>query len=304
MGEMFREVKRGLLMGFAAAGVMAGTPTCNDISPGYRERTEELAEQEEAAAEKAERYRNQCSDGRYDYDARCVQNLEQKLEAVRESVYPVFITVGYTIEGGSKPVSSDYVWKATGILLEGGHVISAGHLVKVAQEELLSGHPGGVVTAFKIKSIDMYAGGKSYSLKTEWAGIEDFTIMELAEPVELCLPSLHAAFGDAGRLEAGSLTYSFSAINIPNTKEGHITNPAQTDKKFPYSYIRQNRDPGDEYRSEYFVEGTVTKGGDSGGPVIAFLDGEPELAGIACTSGGEVLKIGIVRRALDAIHPE
>jgi hypothetical protein len=162
---------------------------------------------------------------------------------------------------------------------------------------------GGVVTEYSETSF-LNANGTIYPLEKAWTGSgdDDFTILKLTNPE----PGLHSAsirFGSAEYLANGSITYTFSAMNEPWIKEGHVFN-------------RENGNgiyDTDNY--EYFLEDTYVTHGDSGGPVIAFRDGVPELIGITCyytharcgqmlVREGGILKIDVVlERAGDILIP-
>ncbi|MDD4878638.1 MAG: serine protease [Candidatus Nanoarchaeia archaeon] len=259
MGERLRRLKKGAIASLAAIAMSSGIGFA--VPSDYNKTAEE--------ARQAYVYEHQDIDGLYDYDSECIPNLENILNEIKESTYEINNFVFYTVEGGIYAGSNMRIAGGSGILLDSGYIISAGHVIKNDLEDMVRS-TGGIITDYK-SSFFLAEEGKYHALEAVWTGSDedDFTILGMENPE----PSLHSAsirFGSAEYLANGSITYTFSAMNEPWIKEGHVFNAERG------IWNRDARDYG------YFLEDTYVTHGDSGGPVIAFRDGTPELIGITC----------------------
>jgi len=261
MGERLNKLKRGFLYGAAALGIMSssGFLINKDYNPAMEEARQEYI------------YTHQDRDGLYDYDNEMIGNLEEILAKYENSTVEINTFLAYDVQGGIRSGPYMDIFGGSGLALDNGYILSAAHVIKSEFEEMLNKKWGGVVTSFNI-SYFTPIGGVYYELEPVWTGTEDdFTLLRFKEEPQFSIPSVPFVPGDASKLMEGSITYSFSALNEPYAKEGHVLNPLY----------------GDEYGSEtreyeYFYEDTAVVPGDSGGPVIAFLDGEPQVVGVTC----------------------
>lgn len=259
MGERLRRLKKGAIASLAAIAMSSGIGFA--VPSDYSKAAEEARE--------AYTYEHQDIDGRYDYDSECIPNLEETLNEIKESTYEINNFVFYTVEGGINAGQKMQITGGSGILLDSGYLISAGHVIK-NDLEYMARSTGGIITHYN-SSFFLSVEGGYYPLEAVWTGHydDDFTILRLKEP-NMSLHSASIRFGSTDYLANRSITYTFSAMNEPWIKEGHVFN------KENGNGIHGNDNYG------YFLEDTYLTYGDSGGPVIAFRDGVPELVGITC----------------------
>lgn len=257
MGERLRRLKKGAIASLAAISMSSGIGFA--VPSDYNKAAED--------ARQAYIYEHQDIDGMYDYDSDCVPNLENILNEIKDSTYEIDSLVVYKADGGISPGTKILMAGGSALLLDNGYIISAAHVIKNDLEKMVW-QSGGVVTSYNETSF-LNANGILYQLEKAWTGSgdDDFTILKIKDPLQ----SLHSAsirFGSTEYLANGSITYTFSAINEPWIKEGHVFNRENGNSIYD----------NDNY--EYFLEDTYLTHGDSGGPVIAFRDGVPELIGI------------------------
>lgn len=286
MGERLKRFKRGLIGSIAALGIMS--------SSGF------LVRDNNISLERAvqEQYERQDIDGLYDYDTECIPNLDETLKSIRQSTYEVRIYMTYIVEGGNNPGLKMAGARGTGLLLKNGLILTASHVPSTKLEDLTDMDSGGVVSFYSADYV-IKIEGEEYKLNPVWTDDvwtkdEDFALMEFAEKPEQSLNYYQYEIGNSDKLLNGSVTYTFSAVNDPDIKEGHVI----------------NRERGCEWGysgyENYFFEDTYVAPGDSGGAVIAFLDGKPELVGITCymhyhtnfervrVIGGGIFKINMI----------
>ncbi|MDI6737549.1 MAG: serine protease [Nanoarchaeota archaeon] len=260
MGERLRRLKKGAISSLAAIAMSSGAGFC--IPSDYNKAAEE--------ARQAYIYEHQDSDGLYDYDAEMIGNLEEILAHYKNSTMEINTFLTYEVQGGVKSGTYKGIFGGSGLALDSGYILSAAHNIKPEFEEMLFKKTGGVVTSFSVRYFTPIENGYC-ELEPVWTGVEnDFTLLKFKNEPQFSIPAVHFVPGNSSNLVKGSITYSFSALNKPYVKEGNVLNPLY----------------GDEYggrfrRTEYFFVDTKVKPGDSGGIVIAFLDGKPQIVGIA-----------------------
>lgn len=275
---LLSSVKRGFLCSVAAIAMASASGFC--IKTDYSTLAEE-ARQEYI-------YTHQDSDGRYDYDAEMIGNLESILSEYQHSTREINTAIFYKTEGGINAGMHYALYGGSCLMLDNGYILTAGHVIEAEISDMVADKWGGVVKSFETEYY-MPINGIYYELKNEWDGSEDFALLRFVEEPPFSLPSMHFVPGDTDNLANGSITYTFSALNKPFTKEGHVYNAL-----FGSSWERQAN-------MEYFLENTDVNHGDSGGPVIAFLDGTPQLVGVTCymtyvtDNGSRVKKGGILK---------
>lgn len=272
MSSILAEIKKGILYGLGA-GIIAFNyiSGCNDTIGA-----EDNPDKPRIAV-------NQCSDGLYDNNTSCAETLEDILGSVEAGTYKLHTLVKYRVEGGKSSGRREYAWNSSCVLLESGYILAAGHAVSNERlEELLEENAGGAVTELEM-AFSININNESYPVNPVWTGDvwrnnEDFAILAFEAKPELSLPYFQFEAGNPEELEKGNITYTFTAINEPHRKEGHVSSP--------------NRG----IYNNYFNETTNIIRGDSGGPVIAFRDGVPELVGIIVRKNGDVLKANTITR--------
>lgn len=248
---------KGLLLGLIASLIGCNSAPSHNSS----------CEQQDLEG-KAEKFFAMCSDGEYDYDTRCIDYSTDPLGKINSSIYQIKISV--TIEMMPNFEVPVIEGNCSSTLLEGGYVLTAGHCIK---EESLLGQelfgflqmvPDGAYNIeFKLK-----ADEKEYGLEVISTGDNsDFGLLKLTEQADL--PYLPISFGDADQLRQGNEIYLYGFIDDKkvNLRQGIVA----------------TLDPEDEedgqIREGYFLI-AWGQSGDSGGPVIAFRDGNPEVVGI------------------------
>lgn len=244
-----------------------------------------------------EQYERQDIDGVYDYDTECVPNLEEILNEIRQSTYRVKAYMNIITEGGKEPGFYTLTAMGSGLLLENNRILTAAHVVSETLDRITEENSGEVITLYSVRYA-LYDGKKEYGLipvwtDDVWTQNEDFALLRFANEPEKQLHCFRYEIGNSDKLRNGSVTFTFSAVNYPDIKQGNIINN------------ERGCEWGCKTNENYFFEDTRVIPGDSGGPVIAFLDGKPQLVGITCyyrqyenleniiVMGGGILKINL-----------
>lgn len=263
--------KRALLGTILALGCqMAEAP-----APDYFEALRvQRAEQEEGKPRPIEEtFFAVCHDNDYDFDSRCIDFTHGQIAAAKNSVYQFNQTIEAEIFGMGETRDLDGI--CSSILLQEGHLLTAQHCVDL--------EPPWFVNILK-QDFSITYNRQKYALeKIALGGDTDIALFKVKEYEGL--PYLPFAIGDTDKITEGNLTYLFGYKGTPevHVREG-IVSAAE-----------------DTFLHGIFGEGhfLITNGvdrGDSGGLVMGFRDGMPEILGItlyryATEHAGGILKI-------------
>lgn len=264
-------MKRGALLGSVLALGLGCQMSLPDEPYSYREALSAAVEREEQAD--LERlvqvidsnrvgttapewmqggYFDMCRDGLYDDDTRCIYQRHQ--EIIDQSVYKMEIKFTYKTSNGDTEQAKG---SCSATLLEGGFVLTARHCTEY--EELdASG------TAYESEFM-LVRNGKRHEIKPIFRGSKDFAILKLKEEADL--PYFPYALGDTRDIQLGNFTWLFGCLDdaYSQLRTGVVT------KIEPHDY---------DFGSGFFLIENGISYGDSGGPVIGFRDGMPEMIGI------------------------
>lgn len=276
-------MKRGWLLGLGLS--LFG---CNSVT--IQEDNRQSLKAPMDLTEKAERFFAACENGKYDFDTRCVDFETGILGKIKDSVYRLDIRVKVELAPG---IELEAQGGCSATLLQGGYVLTAGHCT---DENMLLEEFSELP-----HTIDFSLASKEgrHGLEVIMQGQNsDFAILRLKEQADL--PYLPIALGNADQLVEGNEIYLYGFIDDEkvNLRQGIIATV----------------EPKDEFDGKvmdgYFLIAWLQKG-DSGGPVIAFRDGVPELVGIASyihtehLYSGAILKINkIMEEARCIIYSE
>jgi len=225
-----------------------------------------------------------CTDEEYDFDLRCVnkKSLKKYLEKAENGVYRISYIVTYLKDGKSMESMSS----GTGIMLQDGYVLASKHGLLpegVAKEEIIG------------KLILLYAGEDVHELKEVKLGNEDLALLQIKN--KTAFQNFPFEFGDSDKVKVGNIVYIIGNANDNGvcTRKGYV--------------VSKNDEINED--EDYFLIKSKVYDGDSGGAIIAFRDGLPELIGILDyrdiekdeknENRGGVLKINRILEELDGI---
>lgn len=238
-------------------------------------------------------------DGHYDNNTFLVNPQRMNLDRAMESLYPIRTVLRFKLEGGLK------VWersiKGTGIALFGKYLLTVEHVVSV---EKASATPYKDM-AFKVMKMDertyLEYGGRSYALERMVVDEEkDVALFRIPEGLKL--KSFPYRIGNSDDLRVGNFVYLIgNPMNFGiNVREGIVSSLKTPKAVSLVNSVAQNA----------FMVSNGLNPGDSGAPVIAIRDGNPELVGLAQGSFtasqrlGWVIGINVVTRLLKEKAPE
>ena len=216
----------------------------------------------------------QCHDNEFDFDSRCIDFTQGYLADAKEGVYLFNQDITADVFGEQRSVSLDGI--CSSILLKNGYLLTAQHCVDIESEL-----PFGVILQDQEFSISH--NGQKYALeKIAVGGDVDAALFKLKEQADL--PYVPFNFGDTDKVAEGNLVYLFgyTGLSDVNVRDGVIG-------------VREDTYSASETSGGYFLISNGAGSGDSGGLVVGFRDGIPEILGVLCyeyhTYAGGTLKM-------------
>ncbi|MBU2637652.1 MAG: serine protease [Nanoarchaeota archaeon] len=222
----------------------------------YPRRTGRIQQQELHPEPIEETFFAQCHDGKYDFDSRCIDFTQGYVATAQSSIYLFNQTLDIESNGMRETKDLDGICSST--LIEEGYVITAQHCVDVS--------PPPFIRVNKAEFSISY-NGKKYPLELiATGGIDDVALLRLKKPAEL--PYFPFRFGDSDVITPGNYVYllGFSGNIDSNARDGTIG-------------VREDTTPPDPGDGQFIISNQGNPG-DSGGLVIGFRDGVPEMLGV------------------------
>ena len=197
-----------------------------------------------------------CIDKKYDPDKRC---LEDDIETAFQSVYPLKVDIILMVKGEEVIIDSG---SGTGLLLEGGYLLTAYHVGRPNQPEKLPKKPIKLFSRLYLQGPE----GREYLL-TEVASDRKADLFLAKAPANMPnFPAYQHKIGNSDELKIGDMTYL-----IGNALDGGINMREGAISQLNGETLTGHRGFGISNPGNL---------GDSGGPVIALRDGKIELVGI------------------------
>lgn len=264
----------GTALAFAASGCQLAAKEGPNILYGPNE-----AQQAETyVAPIEDTFFNQCHDGEYDFDSRCIDFTQGYVQDAKNGVYLFNKTIEVNMFGMIG--EQDLEGICSSFLLEDGLLLTAGHC-EAAEPPL---PPFATVTGAEYS---ITHEGKRYELeKIATGGDVDVALFRVKNPEGL--PYLPFALGDTDKITEGNVVYLFgyTGLSDVNVRDGIVGVKEDTSTESP------------EATGGYFEITNGADHGDSGGLVIGFRDGIPEILGVLCYRynhhRGGTLKLGTI----------
>ena len=218
-------------------------------------------------------------DGKYDNHGYLVNPARMDLDKIRIAVVSLEKEVHFAPIGGlidEIPIKS---WsRGTGVVIAGRFVLTQYHVV-ITDELLIPSSCGSPSIARDAKKIyeqtflytEKNGGKETYPLKQIYSNKKsDLAILEL--PPEAKLPSFPYAPGNSDDLKAGNFVYLFgnSLGEMVNMRSGIVS----------AINVSPRWSTREALKKTFMISGPVYPG-DSGGPIVAILDGRYEWVGTA-----------------------
>lgn len=271
-------------MGLFSLGLMSGCLATKDYVKVKAEAARNYTEARVSGLEsELNAYFEVCKDGRYDFDTRCVDFSRNGLETAMKSVQrlDLYFRMGDISDKMNKTTDDDKVYWGSGILLEGGKILTARHLLELKTEDFVRTSRQGSAILIQLltllgRDVDIYIDkdNKIDLDEVEKSDKHDIALLKINEGQEHNLPKFPFKIGNSDELRIGNKVYAIgNAAGLGITVREAIVSKT-------YSV-----EPGMFEISEKLENGT------SGGAVIALRDGVPELVGIITKTYGGVLRI-------------